>query len=73
MPLFVGVRVTGPVEAGVKVKVCGAAEVNESTTGVLRPPPEGVMVMVPVNNTLGVTVKTPEAVPNVPPAGPVKL
>ena len=48
-PLLVGVRVTGPTAVGVTVNVCAAAELlNVSTTGVDNPPPDGVMVMVPL-------------------------
>jgi hypothetical protein len=72
-PLFVAVRVTGPAAVGVTVKVCGVAEVNVSTIGVVSPPPEGVMVMLPLKTAFGVTVKTVEAVLNTPPAGPVKV
>jgi hypothetical protein len=47
--LFVGVSVTGPTEVGVIVNVWETAEFeNVRTTGVLKPPPEGVIVMVPV-------------------------
>jgi hypothetical protein len=48
-PLFEGISVTGPTLVGVIVNVCGAAVLlNVSTTGMLSPPPDGVMVMVPL-------------------------
>ncbi len=48
-PLFDGVRVTGPMLVGAIVKVCAAEELlNVSTIGVLRPPPDGVIVIVPL-------------------------
>jgi hypothetical protein len=48
-PLFVGVRETGPVAVGIMVKVWAAPELLKvSTTGEERPPPAGVIVMVPV-------------------------
>ena len=47
--LFVGVSVTGPTAGGVIVNVWAADELlNVRTTGVERPPPEGVIVIVPV-------------------------
>ncbi len=48
-PLLLGVNVTGPTAVGVIVKVCAAAEaLKVSTIGVESPPPDGVMVIVPV-------------------------
>ena len=48
-PLLVGVSVNGPIAEGVTVNVWGADELaNVSTTGVDNPPPDGVMVMVPL-------------------------
>ena len=48
-PLFVGVNVTGPTAVGVIVNVCAVDElVNVSTVAVESPPPEGVIVIVPV-------------------------
>ncbi len=62
----------GPRSVGVTVKVCGEEElVNVSTTGVLSPPPEGVIVMVPVKIEFGVTVKLPDAALTGPPDGPL--
>ena len=47
-PLLVGVSVTGPVDEGVMVNVCAAAEsLKVRTMGALSPPPLGVMVMAP--------------------------
>ena len=49
LPLLVGVSVTGPTAVGVMVNVCAVAELlNVLTIGVERPPPDGVIVMVPV-------------------------
>jgi hypothetical protein len=48
-PPLEGLRVTGPTAVGVIANVCGAEEaVKVRVTGVKRPPPDGVMVMVPV-------------------------
>jgi hypothetical protein len=48
-PLFVGVNVTGPTAVGVTVKVCAVGELLKvSMIAVLSPPPDGVIVMVPV-------------------------
>ena len=48
-PLLLGVSVTGPTAVGVIVNVCGTAELlNVSVIGVDRPPPDGVIVIVPV-------------------------
>ena len=48
-PLLVGVSVTVPLVVGVIVNVCGVADEEKvRTIGVERPPPLGVMVMVPV-------------------------
>ena len=71
-PLLLGVNVTGPLLVGVIVKVCGVAELlNVNTTGVDRPPPEGVIVTVPEYTAAGITVKLDYAVPTGPAAGPV--
>ena len=46
---MVGVNVTGPTANGVMVNVCAVEEfVNVSTVAVESPPPEGVIVIVPV-------------------------
>jgi hypothetical protein len=56
------------------VNVCAVAELlNVSTIGVDNPPPEGVMVIVPLYAAFGVTVKLVEALPTAPPAGPVSV
>jgi hypothetical protein len=48
-PLFVGVTTTGPVDVGVIVNVCAAAELlNDRVIGVPSPPPVAVIVIVPV-------------------------
>jgi len=48
-PLLVTVSVMAPITVGVMTKVCGAELfAHVSTTGVLSPPPLGVIVMVPV-------------------------
>jgi len=47
-PLLVGVSVTGPAAVGVIVNVCAVDALNVSTMGVDSPPPEGVIVIVPV-------------------------
>jgi hypothetical protein len=48
-PLLLGVSVTGPTAVGVMVNVCDAAELlNVSTIAVDRPPPDGVIVIVPL-------------------------
>jgi hypothetical protein len=48
-PLLDAVRVTGPTAVGVIVNVCGVAELLKvRMIGVLKPPPLGVIVMVPV-------------------------
>ena len=46
--MLVGVNVTGPTAVGVMVNVCAAALLNVSTIGVDSPPPDGVIVIVPV-------------------------
>ena len=72
--LFVGVSVTGPTAVGVIVNVCAADELlNVKTTGVESPPPDGVIVMVPVWIAFGVTVKLPDAAFSAPPDGPVNV
>ena len=49
MPLLLGVSVTGPTAAGVMVNVCDAAELlNVSMIGVDKPPPDGMIVIVPL-------------------------
>jgi hypothetical protein len=49
VPLLLGVSVTGPTAVGVMVNVCDAAELlNVSTLAVDRPPPDGVIVIVPL-------------------------
>ncbi len=71
-PLLLGVRVIGPTPVGVMVKVWAAEELeNVRTMGVLSPPPDGVIVIVPLYTAFGVTVKLPDAVFSVPPLGPV--
>jgi hypothetical protein len=73
-PLFDGVRITGPTTTGVMVKVCAAAELLKvRTMALLRPPPLGVIVMLPVYSESGVTVKAVEAMPMAPPLGPVSV
>ena len=48
-PLLLGVSVTGPTAVGVIVNVCAVAELLKvSVIAVDRPPPEGVIVMVPL-------------------------
>jgi hypothetical protein len=70
-PLLLGVNVTGPTLAGVIVNVCGVREsLNVSTIAVESPPPAGVIVIVPVYNPFGVTVKIVDAVFSEPPVGP---
>ena len=71
---MLGVRITGPTAVGVIVNVCEADELLKvRTMGLDRPPPVGVMVIVPVYTEFGVTVKVPDNAFSVPPAGPVKL
>ena len=76
-PEFVGVSVTMPPTVGVIVNVCNALLLLKVLTiGVLRPPPEGVMVIVPVYLLpvgVGVTVKLAEAVFTEPEVGPLKV
>jgi len=85
--LLVAVIVTGPTDVGVMLNVCGADELlNDLTIAANRfapelpdllmiaavaPPPETVIVIVPVNGALGVIVKIPETLLISPPAGPV--
>ena len=72
--MFVGVRVTVPVDVGVIVNVCAVDELeNVNTVGVESPPPEGVIVIVPVYVPFGVTVKLVDAVFTVPDVGPVRV
>jgi hypothetical protein len=48
-PLLVGVRLTGPTALGVRVNDCAAAELlNVSTRAPENPPPDTVMVTVPL-------------------------
>jgi len=48
-PLFVGVSVTGPADVGVIVNVCAAAVfLKFKMTAFESPPPDGVIVMLPV-------------------------
>jgi hypothetical protein len=48
-PLLDAVKVTGPTAVGVTVNVCGTAELLKvRVIGALKPPPLGVIVMVPV-------------------------
>jgi hypothetical protein len=43
------IKLTGPTAVGVTVNVCDAAELLKvRVTGALKPPPLGVIVMVPV-------------------------
>ena len=70
---MVGVSVTGPIAVGVIVKVCAPDPLNVNTIAVERPPPAGVIVIVPVYGALGVTVKFPEALLIAPPVGPVNV
>jgi hypothetical protein len=49
--LLLGVSVTGPTAVGVKVTFCAADEALKVSTCALdavNPPPEGVIVMVPL-------------------------
>jgi hypothetical protein len=49
VPLLAGVKLTGPTAVGAMVNVCAVDELlNVSTTGVDNPPPEGVIVIVPL-------------------------
>ncbi len=65
---------TGPTAVGAMVNVCAAAELlNVRTIAVDSPPPEGVMVIVPLYAAFGVTVKFVEALPTAPPAGPFSV
>jgi len=74
VPLLAGVKLTGPTAAGVMLNVCAADELlNVSTIGVDNPPPEGVIVMVPLYSALGVTMKLDDAAFSAPPEGPVKV
>ncbi len=46
---MVGASATGPGAVGVTVNVCAAGVLlNVRVIGALKPPPEGMMVMVPV-------------------------
>ena len=48
-PLLLGVSVTGPTAVGLIVNACAAAELlNVSALGVDSPPPESVIVIVPL-------------------------
>jgi hypothetical protein len=73
-PLLRGVSTTGPTAVGVMVNVRDAEEpLNASTIAVDSPPPEGVMVIVPLYAAFAVTVKFADALPTLPPAGPVSV
>ena len=49
IPLLLGVSVTGPKAVGVIVNVCDAAELlYVNVIGVDTPPPDGVIVIVPL-------------------------
>jgi hypothetical protein len=66
--------VIGPVAKGVTLNVWGADEpVKVSTIAVDNPPPDGVIVTVPLYGPLGDTVKPDDAVFKAPPRGPVRL
>ena len=47
-PLLLGVSVTGPTAVGLIVNVCAAELLNVSVIGVDSPPPDGVVVIVPL-------------------------
>ena len=48
-PLLDAVKRTGPVAVGVTVNVCGSAELLKvRVIGAVKPPPLGVIVIVPV-------------------------
>ncbi len=48
-PLLDAVKLTGPTAVGVTVNVCATAELLKvKVIGALKPPPLGVIVMVPV-------------------------
>jgi hypothetical protein len=72
-PPLVAVSVTGPGAVGMIVKVWAEDELLKlSVIGVESPPPEGVIVIVPVYVVpLGVSVNDDEAALRSPPAGPV--
>jgi hypothetical protein len=71
VPLLVGVKVTVPVAVGVIVKVCGAELLlHVKTMGVDRPPPAGVIVIVPVYGPFGWTVNRLDALFTFPDDGP---
>jgi hypothetical protein len=68
------VKVIIPLAVGVMEKVWATNEsLKVRTIGVERPPPEGVMVIVPEYKELGVTVKLLEAVFTNPEPGPEKV
>ena len=72
--LLDGINVTVPVTVGVIANVCAVDEFeNVRVIGVLKPPPDGVIVIVPVMAAPGAMVKTPEAELTVPLAGPVRV
>jgi hypothetical protein len=56
------------------VNVWGTDELlNVNTIGLDNPPPDGVIVIVPLYCALGATVKLDEATFSAPPRGPVRL
>lgn len=72
--MLAGVSVTGPTVVGVREKVWAAEEPEKvKVTGVDRPPPDGVIVIVPVYRPLGVTVKLADGALIWPEAGPVSV
>ena len=74
--LLVGVRVIDPEVVGVMVNVCAVLELEKvrvMAESPVLPAPLGIMVIVPVYEALGVTVKLVEAVPTLPLDGPVKV
>ena len=69
-----GVSVTGPTAVGVMVNVCAVDELLKvSTVALDNPPPDGVIVIVPVYDAFGVTVKFEDAVLSAPPPGPLNV
>jgi hypothetical protein len=60
LPEFEPERVTVAADVGVMVNVCAADELLQvRVVGLDRPPPLGVMMIVPVYSPFGVTVKLP--------------
>ena len=72
-PLFVGVSVIVPAVVGVIVNVCATAEEKVRTVGLSPKPAVGVIVIVPVYDPFGVTVKFEDALLTFPPVGPVRV